>query len=619
MANGLGDFASLLGQAYSQSARQREDEYESYRKKAQRQQLLTMFAAPIVKGLGEGVVDFAGDLFLGDNSKDFFSTREGASFERRLSDIKKPLDSLVAQRDQLLKASKGQSAVEGWLNMAQENKRQQFEDEYGQADNYKTLIGAATFSPTEKERKEAEIQVGELESLINDLSTATDLNTKELLARYGQTRLGKGRGRRIASKIAAFFKGQDYNEAMVDPSVDYMLTKGDLSLRDSEFYKLMQNKDGTFKDDLRKLVSTASDVGLSTSDQFDNLFEEFKRNNPDVARVLTTDIERKRRLATERADVMSLAERNSQVAIVISQLDKEKIPVTQSNIKARLLDKVNGFSEEAEFANRFYNNEDNALIIKNMRDGIAERTYGRAADGESAFDAITNINNKNAINDEVKSYLTEAVKAFNNDLIEVTTDLKDTDLFDIGSRTVTAGGIRVLANDYLRAMLDPQGIHLVTKEFDIPSKSWVQFANKVTGDGTSDLMSGTIRNKDGLREIIRSALTNEEKALANEQTANETGEAAIGRKAQRRRQGLETSSFFNVRSVENDAEEIKTSLTLTDEEKERELNKFFSGFENYYERNPEVKQQIQQLRLKYLSIDPYREAQVRRGQMRRSD
>ncbi len=617
MANGLGDFASLLGQAYSQSARQREDDYESNRRKAQRQQLLTMFAAPIVQGLGKGVVDFAGDLFLGDNSKDFFSTREGASFERRLSDIKKPLDTLIAQRDQLLKASKGQSTVEGWLNMAQESKRQQFEDEFGQADNYKTLIGAATFSPTEKERKEAEIQVGELESLISDLSTATDLNTKELLARYGQTRLGKGKGRRIASRIAAFFKGQDYNEAMVDPSVDYMLTKGDLSLRDSEFYKLMQNKDGTFKDDLRELVSTASDVGLSTSDQFDNLFEEFKRNNPDVARVLTDDIDRKRRLATERADVMSLAESNSQVAIVISQLDKEKIPVTQSNIKARLLDQVNGFSEEAEFANRFYNNEDNALIIENMRNGIAERTYGRAAnDDESAFDAITNINNKNAINDEVKRYLTEAVKEFNNDLIEVTTDLKDTNLFDIGSKTVTVGGIRVLANDYLRAMLDPQGPHLVTREFDIPSKSWVQ---ALTGDDTADLMSGTISNKDGLREIIRSALTNEEKALSNEQTANKTGEAAIGRKAQRRRQGLETSSVFNVRSVENDAEEIKTSLTLTDEEKERELNKFFSGFENYYETNPEVKQQIQQLRLKYLSIDPYREAQLMRGQIRRSD
>ncbi len=617
MANGLGDFASLLGQAYSQSARQREDDYESNRRKAQRQQLLTMFAAPIVQGLGKGVVDFAGDLFLGDNSKDFFSTREGASFERRLSDIKKPLDTLIAQRDQLLKASKGQSTVEGWLNMAQESKRQQFEDEFGQADNYKTLIGAATFSPTEKERKEAEIQVGELESLISDLSTATDLNTKELLARYGQTRLGKGRGRRIASRMAAFFKGQDYNEAMVDPSVDYMLTKGDLSLRDSEFYRLMQNKDGTFKDDLRELVSTASDVGLSTSDQFDNLFEEFKRNNPDVARVLTDDIDRKRRLATERADVMSLAESNSQVAIVISQLDKEKIPVTQSNIKARLLDQVNGFSEEAEFANRFYNNEDNALIIENMRNGIAERTYGRAAnDDESAFDAITNINNKNAINDEVKRYLTEAVKEFNNDLIEVTTDLKDTNLFDIGSKTVTVGGIRVLANDYLRAMLDPQGPHLVTREFDIPSKSWVQ---ALTGDDTADLMSGTISNKDGLREIIRSALTNEEKALSNEQTANKTGEAAIGRKAQRRRQGLETSSVFNVRSVENDAEEIKTSLTLTDEEKERELNKFFSGFENYYETNPEVKQQIQQLRLKYLSIDPYREAQLMRGQIRRSD
>ena len=94
MANGLGDIASLLGQSYVESARQRDDDYDKYRRKAQRQQLLTMFAAPIAKGIGEGVVDLAGDLFLGDNSKDFFSTREGAAFQSRLSNVQKPLEGL---------------------------------------------------------------------------------------------------------------------------------------------------------------------------------------------------------------------------------------------------------------------------------------------------------------------------------------------------------------------------------------------------------------------------------------------------------------------------------------------------------------------------------------------
>ena len=120
MANGLGDFASLLGQAYSQSARQREDEYESYRRKAQRQQLLTMFAAPIVQGLGEGVVDFAGDLFLGDNSKDFFSTREGNTLVRRLGSTQDALKDVEAQLSQMTKAAQGGVIYEGAYQLNRE-------------------------------------------------------------------------------------------------------------------------------------------------------------------------------------------------------------------------------------------------------------------------------------------------------------------------------------------------------------------------------------------------------------------------------------------------------------------------------------------------------------------
>ena len=37
------------------------------------------------------------------------------------------------------------------LNILEEQKRQRFEDEFGTADNYETLIGAATFSPTEQD------------------------------------------------------------------------------------------------------------------------------------------------------------------------------------------------------------------------------------------------------------------------------------------------------------------------------------------------------------------------------------------------------------------------------------------------------------------------------------
>ena len=58
---------------------------------------------------------------------------------------------------------------------------------------------------------------------------------------------------------------------------------------------------------------------------------------------------------------------------------------------------------------------------------------------------------------------------------------------------------------------------------------------------------------------------------------------------------------------------------MTDEEKERQYERLFQGFEPYYEDNPSIAPLINQIRSKYLSIDPYREAQLRRGQMRRSD
>ena len=610
MANGLGDIASLLGQSYVESARQRDDDYDKYRRKAQRQQLLTMFAAPIAKGIGEGVVDLAGDLFLGDNSKDFFSTREGAAFQSRLSNVQKPLEGLKEQKDLLLKASKGQGAVQGYLNILEEQKRQRFKDEFGTADNYETLIGAATFSPTEQDIAEANKQVEELDSLINDLSAATDLNNKELLARYKQTDLGKGRGRRITGRIAAFLRGKDYNEAIVEPSIDYLLTKGDISLRDTEFYRLMQDENGTFKKDLKTLVETATDIGLSTSDQFDNMFEEFKLNNPDVARVLTEDIERKRELATERGIVLGLARNNSQVENVISELDKSNIPVTVQNVKAGLLDKVNGFDKEEEFARSFFTNEANKDIIANIRNGITQRTYGF-----DTWEEITSVKNQNAVDEEVLAYLTQSVTAFNNDLISVTTDLKDNKEFDIASSIVRPGGVRVLANKYLRAMLDPNGNHLVTEEFDIPKRSWYQGFGK----NKADIMSGTIRNQDGLRQLIVDNLTNIEQVRENERTANKTGESLKGNKDKRVRQGLESPPQFNIRAVEDIAEDIKTNLTMTDAQKEKEFERLFQGFEPFYEDNPSIAPLINQLRSKYLSVDPYREAQLMRSQIRRSD
>ena len=93
MAEDLGDIASLLGSSFVQTAAMNEDEQNEYRKRAMRQQLLYAFAAPLAQQagqqLGQGVIDLAGNLFLGDKSKNFFERQEGASLQKRLFDMSK--------------------------------------------------------------------------------------------------------------------------------------------------------------------------------------------------------------------------------------------------------------------------------------------------------------------------------------------------------------------------------------------------------------------------------------------------------------------------------------------------------------------------------------------------
>ena len=58
----LGDFASLLGESFSQAAQSSESDRRRAEKRAMKDKLLYAFAAPLVSGVGKGIVDFAGDV-----------------------------------------------------------------------------------------------------------------------------------------------------------------------------------------------------------------------------------------------------------------------------------------------------------------------------------------------------------------------------------------------------------------------------------------------------------------------------------------------------------------------------------------------------------------------------
>ena len=126
MAEDLGDIASLLGSSFVQTAQMNEDEQNENRKRAMRQQLLYAFAAPLAQQagqqLGQGVIDLAGNLFLGDKSKNFFERQEGASLQKRLFDMSKQSEKFDETDKVYLKLGNG-DIQEGIKNAYIEKKK----------------------------------------------------------------------------------------------------------------------------------------------------------------------------------------------------------------------------------------------------------------------------------------------------------------------------------------------------------------------------------------------------------------------------------------------------------------------------------------------------------------
>ena len=129
MADDLGDIASLLGSSFVQTARMNEEEQNEYRKRAMRQQLLYAFAAPLAQEVGKGVTSFAGDLLLGNNSKDFFNTREGVSLMRRINTIGNARDKMDTQVRDLEKIGGG-NARRGAFDQAVQDATTELQNKY---------------------------------------------------------------------------------------------------------------------------------------------------------------------------------------------------------------------------------------------------------------------------------------------------------------------------------------------------------------------------------------------------------------------------------------------------------------------------------------------------------
>ena len=413
MANGLGDFASLLGQAYSQSARQREDEYESYRKKAQRQQLLTMFAAPIVKGLGEGVVDFAGDLFLGDNAKNFFSTQEGLALQRRLTEARKPLEDLNLQRKTLIEAADGGDIYEGARILEKQKKLNKLKSQYAPLGSSVTAeIDAAGSFLTKEEEQQVVAEVDQLLEGIRQLEAVP--TGEQAVSRLGSTKLSRTKPQKIFGAIARAVTGKDYDKEVKNPSLQFILTGGDTSVLDSEWYKAI-TQDTDFNERLRTFVTEAADVRPSFSRQdLVNGLQEFK-NRPENRQLFNRLDSQLERLVDTRHEeyVMEEAIANSFVAgNAASQLRKNKMPVTRMNLNSAIAQNIKGISPDAmdTTVDLFFSSAPYSRHVEEFRTALAKKEYNQP------FVELSG-QQKEAVDSFIKDQIKQGFTRFNSEVV----------------------------------------------------------------------------------------------------------------------------------------------------------------------------------------------------------
>ena len=363
MAEDLGNIASLLGSSFVQTAAMNEDEQNENRKRAMRQQLLYAFAAPLAQQagqqLGQGVMDLAGNLLLGDKSKNFFERQEGASLQKRLFDMSKQSEKFDETDKVYLKLGNG-DIQEGIKNAYIEKKKRsaaQFKNNplYPTVEPY---LGSLT------KEEEADMKT-EYEEYMKgrELSRlAARLDDKELQRRFKNTPESKGQIARGLRRLTAPLTGKSYDETILFPSMDRMLTGGDKTLRDTEFYRLAMDSD-YFKENFEKIILAAKQIGPSNSDEilsnaFQILDNTLGNDGGEGTKIFQT-LKESSRVQAERAfesnSLKQKAASNSLVSSVLAELESKNIPVTKENLSAGILNTTKGVADVDNFVDFFRN------------------------------------------------------------------------------------------------------------------------------------------------------------------------------------------------------------------------------------------------------------------------
>ena len=516
MANGLGDFASLLGQAYSQSARQREDEYESYRRKAQRQQLLTMFAAPIVQGLGEGVVDFAGDLFLGDNAKNFFSTQEGLALQRRLTEARNPLEDLNLQRKTLIEAADGGDIYEGARILERQKKLNKLKSQYAPLGSSVTAeIDAAGSFLTKEEEQQVVAEVDQLLEGIRQLQAVP--TAEQAVSRLGSTKLSRTKPQKMFGAIARAVTGKDYDKEVKNPSLQFILTGGDASVLDSEWYKAI-TQDTDFNERLRTFVTEAADVRPSFSRQdLVNGLQEFK-NRPENRKLFDRLDSQLERLVDTRHEeyVMEEAVNSSFVAgNAAAQLRKNKMPVTRVNLNSAIAQNIKGISPDAmdTTVDLFFSSAPYSRHVQEFRTALARKEYN------DKFETLSG-QQQEAIDSFIRDQIKQGFTRFNSEVVFARDSLGGDLDFKNLDRKISSSGMMQLGLEYVDKMFTD---HFPVKTERVHSDSIIQDIIR----GTVEVPEGFVSDPQGeLKGLVMDYFGSPDKVISKENAAINSGVAS---------------------------------------------------------------------------------------------
>jgi len=461
MSDNLGDFASLLGEGFSQAAQSDERDRRKAEKRAMRDQLLYAFAAPLVSAAGKGVVDFGADVLLGSNSKDFFSTKEGTTLMRRFSDINKASEDIDSTMTALTKAGDGDGR-EGVYRNNLLRATQDAQRKYGGAADRDILIENAIANLEPEIRQASEDEYNELLSIQKALRL--NPSDEEVLRRYRETAIGKGRGRKVFGKLASFFTGKNYQKEVVEPAASYLIHGGDLEIQQSDFYKLFT--DGNFNDQLSDLLREAQNLrGRYNIDEDDlvNAVELFEHRNSDLMESLSEEKRLDRQDAKEAIQVRSVIRSNPTLAAAAQ--DYERLTgnkPNQSQLTNQVLGSVKGMAtDQVEgFVNRF--RTDHKPAYDKVAESFASQMYANKAEkqDDGTFRTFEKLDSSERalVQDATDSFISGLAGRFGTDLRTVVTEIQEEAAGDFskiqGFTAIQEGGVQILAGQYVEQYIN---------------------------------------------------------------------------------------------------------------------------------------------------------------------